>query len=135
MQKFIMAKNSGIRLVSTGKLDEEAEAARKALIRSMGKKPQNSVTDRWAAPKVKSQDEVLEEVGDRRISSSHKEYEKRRMSRIEERRAELEKLAKDKENEEKERLERIGRRRQERLSSTGSNRASEVTERFNRMSV
>ena len=34
-------KNSGIRLVSTGKLDEEAEAARKALIRSMGKKPQN----------------------------------------------------------------------------------------------
>merc|ERR1711937_344087 len=107
MQKFIMAKNSGIRLVSTGKLDEEAEAARKALIRSMGKKPQNSVTDRWAAPKVKSQDEVLEEVGDRRISSSHKEYEKRRMSRIEERRAELEKLAKDKENEEKERLERI----------------------------
>ena len=76
-----------------------------------------SVTDRWAAPKVKSQDEVLEEVGDRRISSSHKEYEKRRMSRIEERRAELEKLAKDKENEEKERLERIERRRQERFAT------------------
>ena len=80
-----------------------------------------SVTDRWAAPKVKSQDEVLEEVGDRRISSSHKEYEKRRMSRIEERRAELEKLAKDKENEEKERLERIERRRQERFVSFSMN--------------
>lgn len=66
---------------------------------------------------MKSQDEVLEEVGDRRISSSHKEYEKRRMSRIEERRAELEKLAKDKEDEEKGRLERIERRRQERFVS------------------
>ena len=70
---------------------------------------------------MKSQDEVLEEVGDRRISSSHKEYEKRRMSRIEERRAELEKLAKDKENEEKERLERIERRRQERFVSFSIN--------------
>ena len=34
-------RNTGIRLVSTGKIDEEAEAARKNLIRSMGKKPKN----------------------------------------------------------------------------------------------
>ena len=34
-------KNTGIRMVSTGKLDEQAEAARKALIRSMGTKPKN----------------------------------------------------------------------------------------------
>ena len=43
------------------------------------------------------------------------------MSRIEERRAELEKLAKDKENEEKERLERIERRRQERFVTFSMN--------------
>ena len=73
-----------------------------------------SVTDRWSAPKVKTQDEQIEETGDRRISSSHKEYEKRRMSRIEERRAELERLANQKEAEEKERRERIEKRRQER---------------------
>jgi len=34
-------RNTGIRMVSTGKIDEEAEAARKSLIRSMGKKPKN----------------------------------------------------------------------------------------------
>jgi hypothetical protein len=34
-------RNTGIRLTRTGKIDEEAETARKALIRSMGKKPAN----------------------------------------------------------------------------------------------
>ena len=74
----------------------------------------NSVTDRWSAPKVKSQDEEIEETAGKRISSSHKEYEKRRMSRIEERRAELEKLASQKEAEERDRRDRIEKRRMER---------------------
>jgi len=126
-------RNTGIRLVSTGKIDEEAEAARKALIRSMGKKPQNSVTDRWAAPKVKTQNEVIEETGDRRISSSHKKYEERRNSRIEQRREELEKLAGQKEAEEKDRRDRIEKRRMERLSSSGS--GSSIADRINRLSV
>ena len=63
---------------------------------------------------MKSQDEEIEETAGKRISSSHKEYEKRRMSRIEERRAELEKLASQKEAEERDRRDRIEKRRMER---------------------
>ena len=74
----------------------------------------NSVTDRWSAPKLKTQDEELEETAGKRISSSHKEYEKRRVSRIEERRAELEKLASRKEAGERDRRDRIEKRRMER---------------------
>ena len=50
---FYGERNTGIRLISTGKIDEEAEAARKSLIRSMGKKPKNRfeldqcVNDKW----------------------------------------------------------------------------------------
>ena len=44
-------------------------------------------------------------------------YEERRMSRIEERKAELEKLASENEAKERERIERIEKRRQERSLS------------------
>ena len=46
-------RNTGIRLVSTGKIDEEAEAARKNLIRSMGKKPKNRLVVRITAPRCR----------------------------------------------------------------------------------
>ena len=58
---------------------------------------------------------MIEETGDRRISSSHKKYEERRNSRIEQRREELEKFAAQKEAEEKDRRDRIEKRRMERL--------------------
>ena len=38
---FYGERNTGIRMVSTGKLDDAAEEARKNLIKSMGKKPRN----------------------------------------------------------------------------------------------
>ena len=72
------------------------------------------MNDRWSAPKEKTQEDKIAEVGDARISNSHKKYEERRMSRIEERKAELEKLASENEAKERERLERIEKRRHHR---------------------
>ena len=72
-----------------------------------------SVTDRWQPKEEPSQESKLE-VGGQKIKSSHSEYEKRRMSRIEARKAELEKLAEEQKKAEQERMERMERRRSER---------------------
>jgi len=115
---FYGERNTGIRLVSTGKIDEEAEAARKSLIRSMGKKPKNSVTDRWQPKEEPTQLDKLAESG--KMVNSHTEYERRRNSRIEARKAEFDKLRREREKAEQDRLERIQRRRSERVSQSDS---------------
>lgn len=71
-----------------------------------------SVNERWQ-PKAEP-DQVQKLGSDGKILSSHSQYEQRRVSRIEARKAELEKLQADHEAREKEKAERISRRRSER---------------------
>lgn len=71
-----------------------------------------SVTDRWQPKDEPTQVDKL--AGNRKMSSSHGEYEQRRLSRIEARKNELEKLQKDRERADQDKLDRITRRRSER---------------------
>jgi len=114
---FYGERNTGIRMVSTGKLDDAAEEARKNLIKSMGKKPRNSVTDRWKPKEEPTQEQLI--GSDKKIRNSYSAYEQRRNSRIVEQTELLKKVQKEQEEKEAERMARIEKRRNERLSSIG----------------
>ena len=70
------------------------------------------MTDRWQPKEEPTQLDKLAESG--KMVNSHTEYERRRNSRIEARKAEFDKLRREREKAEQDRLERIQRRRSER---------------------
>ena len=83
------------------------------------------MTDRWQPKEEPTQLDKLAESG--KMVNSHAEYERRRNSRIEARKAELEKLKIEREKAEQDRLERIQRRRSERYVEIWSEFDSKMT--------